>query len=102
MLRLVWMTTCGRLTARWRNDEVPAAYRCSTCSIDWPALLDYGQCPQCGHRTWRNSEGDPLDSDEARKLVGEIQFEKYYQDREAKRAAEFAEEMTARIGPLEA
>ncbi len=68
-----------------------AAFRCSTCSIDWPMKPPYRNCIGCGEPTSGMSRVEPLDDDEAQYLANHFRFERYYAARELKQPEQATE-----------
>lgn len=69
-----------------------SARRCSQCGHDWPdSWTEFRKCPQCLKATDRLPNEDPMDADLAKSLKSHLDFERYYDAREAKRQPEMAE-----------
>lgn len=62
------------------------ARRCSLCAIDWPDTKEYKVCPSCEDPdgTDRCRDVTPLDDDEARSLKLNYEFDRFYEDYDAK------------------
>lgn len=74
-----------------------AAYRCTTCSENWPLRPTFHTCPKCTGVTWpaHNVEGPDVNEAESRRK--RLEFERYYEQRElAKFNAEAARHLTER------
>lgn len=94
----------AHLEAVWDEDDEEddmGAHRCSQCGESWPPTSEYATCPACGTRTWYATTTDQMDPDEARTRRLELEFERYLEQREAKRTREFVEHMNRVCGPLE-
>jgi hypothetical protein len=68
------------------------ARRCGICSLNWPDLKAYEECPQCGEPTRRlRSEEPSFDSDtDARSAALHMEFERYFEDWDKRRTDELA------------
>jgi hypothetical protein len=59
-----------------------AAYRCSTCSLDWPANHQgFTACQSCDGPTERINAVDGMTLDEAWPLARSFAFERFYEER---------------------
>lgn len=74
--------------------------RCSHCDTNWPVTPAFEQCPIDGHDTWLAAGETPLGVMDANKRVDEYKrrqrmmedFERYYEEREARLARVEVEE----------
>lgn len=64
-----------------------SSWRCSLCAINWPLMQAYETCLECGEKTERVSGAPSLTFQEATKRRRQIEFYKYYTEREEKRKA---------------
>lgn len=64
------------------------AKRCDRCKTDWPALVEFTHCPECGNETEGTIKGDPIGREEAERRVKFADFERRYTAREAQRIAD--------------
>jgi len=59
-----------------------AAYRCSTCTIDWPANhAAFAACRSCDAATSYVAEAEGLSLEEAWPLARRMDFERFYAER---------------------
>ena len=65
---------------------MPPAYRCSICGTDWPLTGAYNECPECQEPTGHIGDGKPLSAQEAKSKKLHAEFERFYEDWDAKRA----------------
>lgn len=57
-----------------------SSLRCSVCANDYPPEADYIECPVCHEETWPTTYAEPMEADEATKLLRADQFERYLED----------------------
>jgi hypothetical protein len=72
------------------------ARRCSTCALDWPS--DYSAfktCHKCGGKTDSISNGNPLDPRDALSLKNHLEFDRFCDARDERRAAEATKQAQA-------
>lgn len=59
-----------------------SARRCTMCAIDWPDNYTlYSKCLECGEKTDRISNGNPMASAEAKSRKSWLDFERFYEKR---------------------
>jgi hypothetical protein len=59
--------------------------RCSQCGINWPNFLEHSTCAKCGGKTDLIGNQPPMSLAEASSLKRELEFARYYDEREAAR-----------------
>lgn len=64
------------------------AYRCSVCSVNWPATSDYLLCPECEAATTRFSNIRCIPIKKAKSLRLHAEFERFYEKWDAERPPE--------------
>jgi hypothetical protein len=65
-----------------------STYRCNPCSTNWPPTTEFQDCPECQARTAFGRNADPIDLSEALSRKRHADFNRFYEDREAKRLAD--------------
>lgn len=54
-------------------------YRCSICTLDWPAYENFSVCPSCGENCTPFSHMKSMPLHEALKLKRAYEFESFYE-----------------------
>ena len=62
-----------------QGDVCGPAWRCSTCSIDWPPKQTFKTCLQCGQPCWRGANLYPISDEEAERWLAYEAFELFYE-----------------------
>lgn len=71
---------------------MPLAYECPECRRAWPYTKAFGICPEC-RVTCRSATAVPMTGESAKVELGRVKFNRWYQDREAKRVGPSPEEL---------
>lgn len=67
------------------NDQPRLGRRCDMGCETWPDEAEYARCPVCEEPTSRYRDVHPLSPEDAQSKVNHIKFERYYEDRCARR-----------------
>lgn len=74
--------------------------RCDIGCETWPDQPIFAKCPECGEKTGRFRNLEPMDVDEAHSIVRHKAFEHYYERRCAQRGVTVDGPLPDDYGPL--